>query len=55
MVRRETVSTTSKLEITVAADIDSGTITLAPGELTARSVQAFLPLASKAATLAPGF
>jgi hypothetical protein len=46
---------TSKLDVTVAVDLGSGTITVTPtGELTVRNVHGLLPIASRAASLAPG-
>jgi hypothetical protein len=46
----------SKLDVTVAVDIGSGTITVTPkGELTLGNVRGLIPVASRAATVAPGF
>lgn len=45
---------TSKLDVTVAVDIDSGTVTVTPtGNLTFQNVQALTPVARRAASLAP--
>ena len=46
----------SKLDVTVAVDMGSGTITITPsGELTLRNVHGLLPVARRAASLAPDF
>ncbi|WP_427170882.1 hypothetical protein [Arthrobacter sp. 92] len=45
---------TSKLDVTVAVDIDSRTVTVTPtGHLTLHNVQALTPVAQRAASLAP--
>lgn len=46
---------TSKLDVTVAVVMGSGTFTITPaGELTLRKVPGLLPVARRAASLAPG-
>lgn len=47
---------TSNLDVTVAVDIGSGTITVTPtGELTVSNVRGLLPVARRAASLAPEY
>ncbi|WP_427174619.1 hypothetical protein [Arthrobacter sp. 92] len=44
---------TSKLDVTVAVDMDSGTITAPDGKLTLRNVHGLLPVAHRATSLEP--
>lgn len=54
LIRRETVSMTSKLDVTVAVNINSGTVAVTPtGNPTRQNVQALTPVAIRAAALAP--
>lgn len=47
---------TSNLDVTVALDLGSGTITVTPtGALTVSNVRGLLPVARRAASLAPDF
>lgn len=53
---REIVSMNSKLDVTVAVDLGSGTITITPaGELTLRNIHGLLPVVRRAASLAQDF
>jgi hypothetical protein len=46
----------SKLDVTVAVDMDPGTITVTPtGELTLQNVHGLLPVALRAGSIAPYF
>lgn len=46
----------SRLNVTVAVDVGSGSITVTPeGRLTLRNVQGLLPVTSRAASVAPDF
>lgn len=46
----------SRLNVTVAVDIGSGSITVTPeGRLTLQNVQGLIPVTSRAASVAPGF
>lgn len=47
---------TSNLDVTVALDLGTGTITVTPtGELTVSNVRGLLPVARRASSLAPAF
>lgn len=46
----------SRLDVTVAVDVGSGSITVTPeGRLTLQNVQGLIPVTSRAASVAPGF